>query len=144
MLTEICAEVRNYFLAESSGSIHSGEFVIANGGIMPLDFLKDGQYFRIVGSALNDGVYKYGNNLKLTDEVFVGAVWAMNVPPVFIALADEIKAFNESDAGNPSAYTSESFGGYSYSKATDSNGAPLTWQTVFAKRLNKYRRVSVL
>ena len=144
MLTEICAEIRNYFLTESSGSIHSGEFVIANGGIMPLDFLKDGQYFRIVGSALNDGVYKYGNNLKLTDEVFVGAVWAMNVPPAFIALADEIKKFCESDSGTASPYTSESFGGYSYSKATDSNGVPLTWQSVFAKRLNKYRRISVL
>ena len=144
MLTEICAEIRNYFLAESSGSIHSGEFVIANGGIMPLDFLKDGQYFRIVGSALNDGVYKYGDDFKLTDEVFVGAVWAMNVPPAFIALADEIKKFCESDNGIASPYTSESFGGYSYSKATDSNGVPLTWQSVFAKRLNKYRRISVL
>jgi hypothetical protein len=144
MLTEICAEIRNYFLAESSGSIHSGEFVIANGGIMPLDFLKEGQYFRIVGSALNDGVYQYNNDLKLTDEVFVGAVWAMNVPPAFIALADEIKKFCESDSGAASPYTSESFGGYSYSKATDSNGIPLTWQSVFAKRLNKYRRISVL
>lgn len=144
MLTEICAEIRNYFLTESSGSIHSGEFVIANGGIMPLDFLKDGQYFRIVGSSLNDGVYKYGDDLKLTDEIFVGAVWAMNVPPAFIALAGEIKKFCESDSGKDSPYTSESFGGYSYSKATDANGAPLTWQSVFAKRLNKYRRISVL
>lgn len=143
MLTEICAEIRNYFLAESSGSIHSGTFVIANGSIMPLDFLKDGQYFRIVGSAFNDGVYKYPTS-ELTDEAFVGSVWAMNVPPAFIALADEIKAYCESDSGKPSPYTSESFGGYSYTKATDNNGVPLSWQKAFASRLNKYRRISVL
>lgn len=140
MLNEICADIRNYFVAE----IHNGTFEIVNGNILPLDFLKSGQYFRIVGSAFNDGVYRNDGNLQLTDEVFGGSVWAMNVPPAFIALADEIKAFCESDAAKPSAYTSESFGGYSYSKATDANGVPISWQSVFAKRLNPYRRISVL
>jgi signal transduction histidine kinase len=61
-----------------------------------------------------------------------------------VALADEIKQYVKSDAGKPSNFTSESFGGYSYSKATDNNGAPLSWEKVFAGRLNKYRRMSVL
>lgn len=140
MLTEVCAELRNYFVKD----IHNGTFEIVGGKITPLDFIQENQYFRIVGSVFNDGVYKYTADLVLTDEIFSGSVWAMAVPPSVVALAEEIKKYNESDEAKPSAYTSESFGGYSYSKATDSNGVPLTWQKVFASRLNKYRRISVL
>lgn len=140
MLTEVCAEIRNYFVKE----IHNGTFEIVGGKITPLDFIQENQYFRIVGSVFNDGVYQNTADLVLTDEIFSGSVWAMAVPPTLIALAEEIKKYNESDEAKPSAYTSESFGGYSYTKATDSNGVPLDWKKVFASRLNKYRRISVL
>lgn len=140
MLTELCAELRNYFVVK----IHEGRFTINGGKIAPLDFIQENQYFRIVGSVFNDGVYQNTADLVLTDEIFSGAVWSMAVPPSVVDLAAEIKQFNESDAGKPSPYTSESFGGYSYSKATDSNGVPLDWKKVFANRLNQYRRISVL
>ena len=140
MLTEVCAELRNYFVKD----IHNGTFEIVGGKITPLDFMQENQYFRIVGSVFNDGVYKYTADLKLTDECFSGSVWAMAVPPSVVALAEEIKKYNESDEAKPSAYTSESFGGYSYSKATDENGAPIGWKKVFASRLKPYRRISVL
>ncbi len=140
MLNEVCAEIRNYFVKD----VHNGKFEIVGGKITPLDFIQENQYFRIVGSVFNDGVYKNTADLELTDEIFSGAVWSMVVPPYIIDLAAEIKEFNESDAGKPSVYQTESFGGYSYSKATDSNGVPLTWQKAFASRLNKYRRISVL
>ena len=138
MLTEICAEIRNYF--EVPNGRHFGTFTISGGSIAPLDFLQEGQYFRIVGSVFNDGVYQYPAT-SLTDEVFEGAVWAMAVPPTLIALAAEIKAYNDSDAGKVSPYTSESFGGYSYTKATDANGAPIGWQKAFASRLNQWRKL---
>lgn len=138
MLTEICAEIRNYF--EVPNGRHFGTFTISGGSITPLDFLQEGQYFRIVGSVFNDGVYQYPAT-SLTDEVFEGAVWAMAVPPTLIALAAEIKAYNDSDAGKANPYTSESFGGYSYTKATDANGAPIGWQKAFASRLNKWRKL---
>ena len=140
MLTELCAELRNYFVVK----IHEGTFTINGGKIAPLDFIQENQYFRIVGSVSNDGVYKNTADLELTNEVFSGSVWAMAVPPSVVALAEEIKKYNDSDEAKPSAYTSESFGGYSYSKATDENGAPFGWKKVFASRLNKYRRISVL
>lgn len=140
MLTELCAELRNYFVVK----IHEGTFTINGGKIAPLEFIQENQYFRIVGSVFNDGVYQYTADLVLTDEIFSGAVWSMAVPPSVIDLAAEIKKYNESDEAKPSAYTSESFGGYSYSKATDENGAPMGWKKVFASRLNKYRRISVL
>ena len=140
MLTELCAELRNYFVVK----IHEGRFTINGGKIAPLDFIQENQYFCIVGSVFNDGVYQNTADLVLTDEIFSGSVWAMAVPPSVVALAEEIKKYNESDEAKPSAYTSESFGGYSYSKATDENGAPMGWKKVFASRLNKYRRISVL
>ena len=137
MLTEICAEIRNY--VEVPNGRHFGTFTISGGSIAPLDFLQEGQYFRIVGSVFNDGVYQYPAKLK--DEVFEGAVWAMALPPSVIALAAEIKTYNDSDAGKASPFTAESFGGYSYTKATDANGAPIGWQKAFASRLRQWRKL---
>ena len=135
MLYELCAEVRNWFVSEK----HNGTFTVKDGN-MPLDFLQDGQYFRIIGSVFNDGVHQYPVP-DLTDEVFNGAVWAMAVPPEVIDLAAEIEEYNKSDAGKASPYTSESFGGYSYTKATDASGAPIGWKKAFASRLNQWRKL---
>lgn len=134
-LAELCAEVRNYFETDK----RFGDFTISGGTFAPSDFIQDGQYFRIVGSTFNDGVYRCPAT-GLTDETFTGAVWAMSLPPDFIALSAEIEEYNNSDAGKASPYTSESFGGYSYTKATDSNGAPIGWQKAFASRLNQWRK----
>ena len=138
MLTEICAELRNYF--EVPDGRHFGKFTISGGSIAPLDFLQEGQYFRIIGSVFNDGVHQYPAS-DLTDEVFYGAVWAMAVPPTLIALSAEIEEYNKSDAGKASPFTAESFGGYSYTKATDASGAPIGWQKAFASRLNQWRKL---
>ena len=138
MITELCAELRNWFVVPDG--VHIGTYTISGGSIAPLDFLQEGQHFRIVGSVFNDGVYQYPAT-SLTDEVFEGAVWAMAVPPTLIALSAEIEAYNDSDAGKASPFTAESFGGYSYTKATDANGAPIGWQKAFASRLNKYRKL---
>ena len=136
MLTELCAELKNYFEKEK----FLGTFQIVGGELTPSDFLKEGQYFRIIGSTFNDGVYQAPTSC-LIDETFNAAVWTMAVPRSVIALAEEIKSYNESDEAKPTVYTSESFGGYSYSKATDSNGMPLTWQKVFANQLKRYRKI---
>ena len=138
MLTEICAELRNWFVVPDG--VHIGTYTISGGSIAPLDFLKEGQHFRIVGSVFNDGIYQYPAT-SLTDEVFEGAVWAMAVPPTLIALAAEIEEYNKSDAGKASPYISENFGGYGYTKATGSNGKVLTWKSVFADALNRYRKL---
>lgn len=143
MLTNICADLKNYFLHEDS--IHNGRFDIEDGSIT-LPFLQNGQYFRIVGSALNDGVYQYpidGNKYNLADETFTGAIWAMYVPPAFVSLVAEIDTWVKANAAAiNSPYASESFGGYSYSK--DSSGGGVTWQKHFARRLKAYRRLHVL
>lgn len=146
MLTELCAELKNYFLRDGLKDIHPGEYTISNGSI-DLPFLLNNQYYRIVGSVFNDGVHKYGDTHDvLTDETFVGAVWAMALPLSVIALSNEIDAWNTQNADILSSpYTSESFGGYSYSKASGvSGGGAFTWKDQFASRLSKWRRLSVL
>lgn len=136
MLDEILAEIRNYFIV----NVHSGEFKVIGGRLSPLDFLKDGQYFKIHGSIFNDGVYRYPES-GLVDETFSGEIWALAVPPTLIALVADIEEYEKKAKETVSPYASESFGGYSYTKATDSNGSPLTWKTAFAKRLNRWRKI---
>ena len=138
IFTELCAELRNWFVVPDG--IHVQTYTISGGSIAPLDFLQDGQYFRIIGSVFDDGVHQYPAS-DLTDETFHGAVWSMAVPPAVIDLAAEIEEYNNSDAGKPSPFTAESFGGYSYTKATDANGAPIGWQKAFASRLNQWRKL---
>ena len=150
MLTELCAELRNYFLAHREDDVHTGTYTISGGSLGELDFLQSGQYYRIAGSVFNDGVHKYGDRKEeLRDETFSGAVWAMAVPPAVVALAGEIDAWNTANAeALNSPYQSESFGGYSYSKASGGSGAGgsggYSWQDHFAGKLNKWRRLSVL
>lgn len=137
MLTDLCQELHNWFEVEK----HYGEFEIA-GGALTASFLQPGQYFRIIGSIFNDGVWQYGDTL--TDESFDGAVWAMAIPPAVLELNEQIDSWLEQYGETQnSPYSSESFGGYSYSKnSSGGSGADKsTWQGVFAPRLNKWRKM---
>lgn len=137
MLEEICRELNNWFDQKR----YIGTFTIKDGRIEA--DLQDGQFFRIVGSVFNDGVYQYPAD-GLTDETFDGAVWAMAVPKNFLALAGEIEAWcNDNAEILKSPYTSESYGGYSYSRATGSNGQPSSWRDAFADRLAQWRKLPV-
>ena len=146
MLNELCQELRNYF--DKAQPKFFGQIVVEDGKITNEEFLaaiKPNQYFRIVGSIFNDGVYCFKEELSLEDETFDGAIWLMAIPKDFLTLAKEIEDWQAKygDALN-SPYTSESFGGYSYSKASGKNGGgAVTWQDAFATRLNLYRRIRV-
>ena len=139
MLEQVLMNIRNWFPVK--GGIHSGTFTIKDGGIT-LPFLADGQYFRICGSVFNDGLHQY-NVLDLTGETFNGTIWALAIPKAVIELADEISKWQEKNGeAAASPFSSESFGGYSYSKATDSaSGGAVTWQSAFRSRLNAYRKL---
>lgn len=146
MLTELCQELRNWFDKDR----FFGTFTISGGSIdLSETGIQNDQYFRIVGSVFNDGVHQYPA-ADLTDETFDGAVWLMAVPPAVITLAAEIEAWQEKyggiDSPAMSPYASESFGGYSYSKASHSGSGSVdsesgTWQGVFASRLNRWRKI---
>lgn len=156
MISEICAELRNYFLRDYVNPeryMHYGRFVIANGEMQNLPFLQNGQFYRIVGSTFNDGVHKYGaiprsmeDYETLTDEEFEGAIWEMFVPKEVVDLSAEIEDWISKNADTiNSPYQSESFGGYSYTKAVAGTGRVSTdWQSHFAAKLNRWRRLTVL
>lgn len=148
MLTQICAEIRNYFSSERDRII--GDFEIVDGNIVPPVSILDNQYYRIVGSVFNDGVHKYGDasDILVDEPKFHGAVWLMRVPEDVINLATEIAEWqNKNGDVLASPYQSESFGGYSYSKASGGSTAgggvsDYGWKNAFASRLNRYRKIS--
>lgn len=132
-LTDLCNEIKNWF----DVSRHYGEFEIKNGTI-DLDFLSEGQFFRIIGSTFNDGVYQYSLN-DLKDDKFDGAIWAMAVPPAVLELLDRINGYIEKYSSViDSPYQSESFGGYSYSKENNGN---VNWKSKFSSELNRWRKI---
>ena len=139
MLEQVLMHLKNWFLVP--GGIHEGTYTIEDGGIT-LPFLANGQYFRICGSVFNDGLHQYPSS-DLKAETFEGTVWALAVPQAVIDLATEIEAWQKKNGdASVSPYQSESFGGYQYSKATDSaSGGAVTWQTAFRSRLNAWRKL---
>ena len=139
MLEQVLMNIRNWFPVK--GGIHSGTFTIKDGGIT-LPFLANGQYFRICGSVFNDGLHQYPED-DLVDETFNGTIWALAIPKAVIELADEIGKWQEKNGEAASSpFSSESFGGYSYSKATDAEtGGAVTWQSAFKQQLSAYRKL---
>lgn len=142
MLYELCLELNNFF----EYAVYIGDVVIEDGNVQT-DLLQDGQYFRIVGSVFNDGVYQYPQR-QLKDEVYHGGLWAMAVPAEVIALNADIDAWKQKyltlDGQAMSPYVSESFGGYSYTKGYASqsgDSSSVSWQNVFSNRLNKWRKL---
>ena len=139
-IEDICRELNNWFDVKRA----IGDFEITENGLTSFyDDLYDDQYYRIVGSALNDGVYKKGEEHVFAPEVFHGAVWAMAVPPAVIALNSTISAWTtDHDKEIDSPYQSESFGGYSYTKSGSGDSAGnLTWQGHFKHDLDKWRKI---
>lgn len=142
-LNLICTYLNNWFWRDK----YEGDFTISDGSIS-LDSLKEGQYFRIVGSIFNEGIHIYPAS-DLKDEEFKGQVWGMVIPEDIISLASDLNEWlaKYGTAGSEalSPYTSESFNGYSYSKnagGSDGSGAGSnSWQSAFASRLMPYRRL---
>ena len=135
MLEEVLGSIHNWF--EKDRLI--GELHIVDGELaLPHQFLQEGQYFRLVGSVFNDGLHRWPD-AALTDEEFDGEVWALAVPSTVIELANEIDAWCEKHP--ESAYTSESCGGYSYTKGSGADGRPMRWQDAFRRRLNQWRKL---
>lgn len=157
-LTDVCRELNNWF---DRGQRYFGTFTIKFGCLRDFeDRLNPRQYYRVIGSAFNDGVHLYApEGVIYTDqgepppcpaeynETFDGAVWAMSVPPNVVQLAREIadwrKQYEAADSPALSPFAMESYKGYTYQMRggmTDSGTGVMTWQSVFAARLNAYRK----
>lgn len=135
MLYEVMKYCHNFF---PSGTVLHKTFKIQGGSIDLPDVL-DGAYFMIEGSWFNDGVYQYPTT-KLLDEEFAGTVSILKIPKGFLELVSYIEEWNKKN-GNVNQFQSESFGGYSYTKATTKDGDEITWQYAFKNRLRAYRKI---
>ena len=120
------------FITDSEGLVFApGWFLATETGVerktgqTDLPFLDDDQYFRINGSDFNNDIHQYPAS-DLTDEVFYGSIWPLKIPSALLALVTEIEEW-QAEYGSSSAalgpFQSESFGGYSYSKASSSGSS---------------------
>lgn len=142
-MTEICQDIRNWFdRARYIGNIT----LDADGGVYCNGVaigLAEGQYYRVIGSVFADGVHVYPD-METTAESFSGAVWAMAVPPDFLALVQEIEDWNTNTRPKMlGPYSSEnlSSSGYSYQRQSVEDMAKADYKTVFGARLNKWRKL---
>lgn len=140
MLETVLNHIHNWF--EIRGAARTGTFSIVSGKLQ-VDFLRDGQYFKIEGSVFNDGLHRMGYEElnPMRNEEFCGFVIPLAIPKAVKDLAEEIKEWNKN---NPvSDKISESFGGYSYSRGTDGKGSVSGgWKVAFRDRLNLWKKVS--
>lgn len=151
MLEEVCAYLHNYFHIDpvtDKPLIYPGKYTIENGSIT-LPFLAPGQYFRVIGSKMNDGIHLYGQD-ELTDETFNGVIWGMRVPKRVLDIVDEITAWKDKYGDIvKTPYSSEDMiGVYRYSKAVSSSASGKvtvdyisSWQKVFQNELNPWRKL---
>lgn len=123
MLTRVCRYLKNWFVKESyPGNITvSDGKVYCNGSEIEMS---EGQHFALVRTRYVYGAYSYGDEIE--DSEFEGAVWIMDVPQDVLDVVARMTEWETANGGVDSAamspYQSESFGGYSYSKASGSNG----------------------
>lgn len=143
MLEEILKIINNYFYATGE----KGSYNIQDNKLTVKRKYIQGQYIKIEGSIMNNGVHKVlevsDNQITLEEainEEFEGVIYGLAIPKDIIRLEPKIKEF-ESKVKN-SVYVSESVGGYSYTKAADKNGNVQSWVGAFANDLRPYRRIT--
>ncbi len=142
-MEKILSEINNYFYK----FYEIGEYEIKNNAVVVKGDYLEGQYIRIEGSTLNDGVYKVKTVVDKTltidaqtldDEKFEGVISSLGVPKRLINLLPEIEKYEAENKISP--ITSESIGVYSYTLATDSNGKVISWEQAFANELKRYKK----
>lgn len=141
MLERVLRYINNRF--EYADEPIGGKFTIKNGELA-LDLL-DKQYFWVENSVFNDGLHQYPAD-DLKDETFEGKIIPLAIPQAVIELAKEIEDWcyaNKDMLDSP--LQSESFGGYSYTKASGGGGSDnssgYSWQDQFASRLVHWRKL---
>lgn len=140
----VLKEINNYFYK----TIEKGKFEIKNNKIKTKGKYLPNQFIKIENSIMNDGIYKilsFANQEIIiegsTDEEFQGEIYGLAIPKDFLELVIKIEEYNKK---NPSAdnVISESYlNGYSYSKATNSEGQVSTWKDIFKGELQQYRQL---
>lgn len=152
VLHDVCQYCKNYFFRPDRA--YTGAFSIAGGTLTGVidgvsvtlsDMVKPGQYYLIAGSDLNDVIHQYGReDDELEDEMFYGNIFPLSIPKAFLALVQEIADWQTKNGKIvTSPYSSESFGSYSYTKASglSSESGAASWVNAFQGRLTQWRKL---
>lgn len=147
MLLELLSELKNYFEVEKV----KGDFTLTSNSLLlnsTVNKPQVGQYIYI-RSTLNRAVCKViginkdtlslqcENNFQLVDDN-VKQVSYLAIPQQIISLSTQIEEFETKNIMSP--YTSESFGGWSGSRAQGRNGN-ITWQEAFSGKLKPFKKM---
>lgn len=146
LLEEVLWHIHNWFARET---MTVSGCTIADGALPASVEAKmhDGQWYRIEGSYLNDGLHRHPA-VDLEDETFGATITLLAIPKALLSLVEEIGAWQEANGkALEGPYASESFGGYSYTLKTDSaaqngSGGLSGWRLAFRDRLNPWRKMS--
>lgn len=123
---------------EVPGAEIRGKFTV-QGGSLPLETVGYNQYYLIEGSVYNDGLHRKPDD-DLIDEEFNGVIYPLAIPRAFQDVVARMEAWQVKN-GDPGVYQSESFGGYSYTRATGKNGTQATVFDAFASDLKPFRKL---
>ena len=144
ILEEVLWHIHNWFVRET----FAVKTCCIDDGSLPAsvtDRMLEGQWYLIAGSFLNDGLHQ-NPDTDLSDETFNGTISLLAIPKPLLKVVEDIGAWLDSDAGKAAEgpYSSESFGGYSYSLKGDSgsSGGLSGWRLAFRDRLNPFRKIS--
>lgn len=138
-LYEVLLYLRNFFPGERWTYVN--EPILS--GKVNFCGLNIGDYYLIEGSNRNDGLHRYGN-ADLIGDTLTGYVTECCIPSALLMILDEINDWQTKNAEIvASPFQSESFGGYSYTKANGNggSGAADSWQSAFASRLRIWRKI---
>lgn len=141
-MEEILNYINNYFAI----SKEENNFNINNNAIQVRGNYLQGQYIKLEGSILNDGIYKVetlvDNTITIVgaiNEEFKGTIYGLAIPKEIIGLSKKFEEQKEKIVS--SVYDSESFGEYSYTLAKNSKGEVYTAIDTIRNDLKKYRKM---
>lgn len=139
ILEDVLGYIHNWFVRDT---IPVDDCTIEDGALPGSVPIPDGVWYRIQGSYLNEGMHLKGDD-NLTDETFSGTITTHVIPAPLLAVCEEVSEWHAKyGAESNSPYQSESFGGYSYTKASGSGEASGGWQSAFGGRFRKWRKLS--
>lgn len=139
-IAAVMAETRNYFTRREVPPI-SGNITISGGMVVSHEI--KAPYIYIKGSTFRDGLWEMAGKSLVGDnhpnETFDGCIWLLYPPRDFLALCQQINAY---ETNTPvGALMSESLEGYSYTRQSNGRGSVMTWEDAFASRLKPFRRM---
>lgn len=157
MLNEVLEYLNNYFYKYTLGVANytfTKDVTFTTNTLTASDFSDTfvaGEYIKIEGTRLNDGVYKISAvdattitvdgtlDIAIESEAEVETTLTKcYIPKDLISLIAEIKTYN---TNTTDGIVSERQGERSVTYGTSSSGGSTGWQNAFASRLSKYRKL---